>query len=104
MRKKPTFRVLLIPEGAIDHVQKRLAGNIAAEIFREELAARGIVALERSRHVGRKYRVIQVPQRAFLLQRLAFENIEARAADLVGTERLDQRALIDHVATADIHD
>src|SRR5207248_3346206 len=88
-------RLRSVASGRVDHVQERLAGEVALQVATEEgdptLGAIGLVG----RCVGAYDRVRQVPERAVRRKGLVVERVEEGAADLTGAERGRQRCLFD---------
>ena len=94
-RRDTTCRVALLiwqrkAEGFVDEVDERLAGEVAAEVFAEEVghvvgAGGGLAA-----DVWGDDYVWLVPEAAFDRERLGFGDVDAGAADVAGFQRGDQ--------------
>jgi RNA polymerase sigma factor (sigma-70 family) len=86
----------------VDHVEQRLAGVEAAHVLAKESHARSSVSSARAATCGVITTFGAAPQRVLGRQRLGIGDVEARAREAAGVERLDQRRGVDHFAARDV--
>src|SRR6185369_17415264 len=89
-----------VPPDAVDHVTQRTTGEIAGEVVVED--GRDLVRGARPGDVRRHDHVVELPERMARRQRLAVEDVEHGARDLLALERGQERRLVDDGAASDV--